>query len=92
VILETKRRLELQDVKVLLQVEGLAALYLEQARYGDAEPLFLEEYQRREKLFGPDHAYTTDSLRQLVQLYKAWGKSEETEKWQARLSEIGVEF
>jgi len=81
----TQLRLGTQDDKVLRQLVGLAALYVEQARYADAEPLLLQEFQRRENLFGPEHSHTVALLNQLVNLYDAWGKPDEAATWRAKL-------
>jgi len=85
-ILETQRRLETQDDKVLRQLEGLADLYVEQARFGDAEPLLLQAFQQRESQFGPKHPHSVDMLDQLVSLYEAWNKPELAEQWRAKLT------
>ena len=82
---ETQRRLGMQDGRVLRQLEGLAALYIEQARFGEAEPLLLQAFQRRENQFGPEHNYTIDMLDQLVSLYEAWNKPEKAQEWRAKL-------
>jgi tetratricopeptide (TPR) repeat protein len=82
---ETQQRLNMQDRKVLDQLEGLAELYVEQSRYGEAEPLLRWAYQRRENLFGTEHPHTIDMLKQLLRLYEAWGKPEKAEEWRAKL-------
>ena len=81
---KTQLRLGIQDDKVLRQLVGLAHLYVKQARYGEAEPLLLQEFQRRAKQFGPQHSYTVDMLNQLVNLYESWKKPDEAAKWRAR--------
>ena len=84
-VLTTQRRLGLQDVRVLGHFEGLAGLYIEQARYRDVEPLLLQGFRRREKQFGPKHTHTIDKVRQLVSLYEAWKKPEKAAEWRAKL-------
>jgi len=79
--------LGIQDGKVLRQLEGLATQYVEQARYGDAEPLLLQEFQRSENQFGPEHPHTIEMLDQLVSLYEAWGKTEKAAEWWAKLTQ-----
>jgi len=83
---ETQLRLETQYDKVLRQLVGLAHLYIEQARYAEAEPLLLQEFQRRAKQFGPQHSHTIDMLNQLASLYESWNKPEEAARWLARRS------
>jgi serine/threonine protein kinase len=82
---ETQRRLGMKDGRVLAHVQGLALLYINQARYGEAEPLLLQEYQRREKQFGPEHSSTINMLNKLVSLYEAWNKPEKANQWRAKL-------
>jgi len=84
--MDTQKRLGSHDPRMLFQMEELGALYCEQGRYIEAEPLLVEACQRRENQFGPEHDYTIDMLNQLVRLYEAWGKPEEAEEWRTKLS------
>lgn len=85
-VLEIQRRLGTQDNRVLgALLNGLAELYIDLARYRDAEPLLLQEFRRREKQFGAKHNHTLHQVRQLVSLYEAWNKPEEAEKWRTKL-------
>jgi len=84
-ILETQRRLGMQNEKVLRQLVGLADLYVEQARYGEAEPLLVQQFQSRGEQFGPEHPHTIESLKNLIDLYEAWGKPGEAVKWRKKL-------
>ena len=87
-VLEIQRRLGTQDNRVLRALlNGLADLYIDLARYRDAEPLLLQEYQRRETLFGPKHTHTIAQVRQLVSLYEAWNKPDKADEWQAKLQQ-----
>ncbi|MBN2130717.1 MAG: tetratricopeptide repeat protein [Sedimentisphaerales bacterium] len=81
---KTQLRLGIQDDKVLRQLVGLAGLYVEQARYADAEPLLLQEFQRRAEQFGPDHSHTVETRNRLVSLYESWNKPEEAARWRAK--------
>jgi len=83
-ILETQQRFKMQDEKVLRQLVGLADLYVEQARYGEAESLLLQQFQSRRTQFGPEHPHTIESLRELVNLYESWPKPDEAAKWRAK--------
>jgi hypothetical protein len=47
----------------------LAALYENQGRYADAEPLLKRSLAIREKARGPDHADVAQSLNNLASLY-----------------------
>jgi non-specific serine/threonine protein kinase/serine/threonine-protein kinase len=87
---ETQCRLGMQDSRALGQLLGLAKLYIEQSRYGEAEPLLLQAYQRKENLFGREHSSTINMLNQLVSLYEAWDKPEKTEEWRAKLPQTEV--
>jgi hypothetical protein len=42
-----------------------------------------EETPRR--IFGNDHEITKNIVSNLIDLYQVWNKSEEAEKWQAKL-------
>ncbi|MBN2568684.1 MAG: hypothetical protein JXB42_04545, partial [Deltaproteobacteria bacterium] len=54
-------------------------------RYDESEPLALNCYQGRSAKFGMEHVFTQDAIQVLVKLYDAWGKSEEAQKWRAKL-------
>lgn len=58
--------------------------YQRQAKYEQAEPLFLRALQIREKRFGPTHPNVARSLARLAQLYQASGQSERAEPLFAR--------
>jgi hypothetical protein len=72
----------------LESLHDFGVMYLEQARYEDAEPLLLLAFQGRETKLGPQHPRTIDSLKQLVSLYELWGKPDEAERWRAKLGEM----
>jgi len=63
----------------------LAVLYKEQGDYDKAEPLLLEALKGRRLKLGDKHPHTIESMKSLINLYEAWNKSEEAEKWRAKL-------
>ena len=50
-------------------LNNLAALYNDQGRYADAEPLFKRALAIQEKVLGPDHPDVAVSLNNLANLY-----------------------
>jgi serine/threonine protein kinase/tetratricopeptide (TPR) repeat protein len=60
-----------------------------QGKYADAESQLLQGYEglkRREAQMPPTaQAHVTAAVERLVQLYSAWGKSDQAEWWRARL-------
>jgi len=62
-----------------------AARSQEQARYEEAEKLLLETVEGRRLKLGDAHPHTLESWHNLIELYEAWGKPEEAEKWRAKL-------
>ena len=63
--------------------QKLAALFIEQQRYDEAEPLLLEAYDLLKDHPIAPKARAQEALDQIIQLYKAWDKPEELAKWQA---------
>jgi serine/threonine protein kinase/tetratricopeptide (TPR) repeat protein len=67
----------------------LGAALLGQEKYPDAEPLLLQGHeglkQREEKIPKESKGQLTEAVERLVQLYDAWDKPEEAEKWRAKL-------
>ena len=49
------------------------------------EPLLLEALEGRRLKLGDTHPHTLESLHNLIELYKAWGKPERAEEWRAKL-------
>jgi len=76
---------ERPGIRKIPAMSGLAALYVRQARYKDAESLLLDVYiyNCRTSRRGPEHPHTIKSLKQLIELYEVWGKPEEADKWRA---------
>jgi len=63
----------------------LALLYIRQVDYEKAEPLLLEAATGRIAKLKLQHPKTQDSIRALIELYEAWNKPDEAEKWRAKL-------
>jgi CHAT domain-containing protein/Tfp pilus assembly protein PilF len=60
-------------------LNNLAALYDNQGRYADAEPLFKRSLAIQEKAFGPDHRDVATVLNNLAALYDNQGRYAEAE-------------
>jgi len=63
----------------------LAALYKEQACYNDAGQLLLEAVGGRCLKLGDKHPHTPESMNNLIELYKSWGKPKKTDQWRVKL-------
>ncbi len=60
-----------------------------QGKYADAEPLLLAGYEEMKngeaKIPAQSKIRLTEALQRLVQLYDAWGKKDQAEKWRKEL-------
>jgi tetratricopeptide (TPR) repeat protein/tRNA A-37 threonylcarbamoyl transferase component Bud32 len=69
----------------------LGGALLGQKKYTDAEPLLLEGYQgmkeREAKIPASQRRRLTETLVQIVQLYDAWGKTNQADLWRQRQQE-----
>jgi len=65
----------------------LAVFYKEQASYDDAEQLLLEAVEGRRIGLGDKHPHTQESMNNLIDLYKTWGKPEKAKEWRAKLQQ-----
>jgi len=63
----------------------LGLLCTKQSRYAEAEPLLVQAFEGRLKKLGMEHPDTLGSLRCVIELYEAWGKTEKAEQWRAKL-------
>ena len=67
----------------------LGAALLGQRRYAEAEPLLLSGYaglaQRRDKIPSTDRPHLTDAGDRIIELYLAWGRSDQAAEWQTKL-------
>ncbi|MCK4790972.1 MAG: tetratricopeptide repeat protein, partial [Desulfobacteraceae bacterium] len=62
-----------------------AALYQKQGQYAEAEKLHLKILDIRRKLLVENHPHTIATMKGLIALYAAWGKSQEARKRFAEL-------
>ena len=67
------------DPRVAASLSGLAYVYQDRSRYGEAEPLYKRALAIREKALGPEHPVVASSLFNLAGLYKAQGRYAEAE-------------
>jgi tetratricopeptide (TPR) repeat protein len=66
----------------------LGGALLSQKKYTDAEPLLLQGYQgmkqREAKIPAPQRRRLAETLVQIEQLYDAWGKTDQAERWRQK--------
>jgi eukaryotic-like serine/threonine-protein kinase len=66
----------------------LGASLAGQKKFGEAEPLLLEGYrglvERKDMMAVPDRYRLRSTREWIVQMYKAWGKSEKAVEWKAK--------
>ncbi len=68
-----------QDPRVAVSLTNLAALYYNQGKYTEAEPLYKRALAIVEKTLGPEHPRVATGLNNLAALYDAQGKYAEAE-------------
>ncbi len=68
-----------QDPRLATSLNNLAALYHDQGRYAEAEPLYKRSQAIWEKTLGPDHPDVAPSLNNLALLYYNQGRYAEAE-------------
>ena len=69
----------------LLSLYGLALTLFHQEKLSKAEPLAIECYERNMGLYGPVHTETVKAINILIDIYNAWCKPHEADKWRAQL-------
>ena len=69
-------------------VNNLANLYSDMGRYAEAEPLYRQSLEIREKKLGYDHPHVAASLNNLANLYRDLGRYAEAEPLYRRSLEI----
>ena len=57
-------------------------------RYAEAEPLYKRALAIREKVLGPEHPDTADSLKSYAALLRATGSTAEADEFEARAQAI----
>ena len=65
------------DPRAIESMRSLGWLYVEQARYQDAEPLLVGALETSERVLGHEHLRTLDCMTPLALLYKKQGRYEE---------------
>jgi serine/threonine-protein kinase len=63
---------------------ALGRCLVKQGRFREAEPLLVESFERLSADRGPKHERTRDALRNLVEMYEAWGRPDTATKYRAR--------
>jgi tetratricopeptide (TPR) repeat protein len=58
---------------------NLAALYVREGKYGQAEPLFARVFEIRSRVLGPDDRHTLLSMNNLAEIYELQGKYAQSE-------------
>ena len=62
--------------------------FAQKDRYEQAERFLFQTLEGRRLKLGDTHPDTLQSWKSLINLYKAWNKSEEAEEWQEKLSQL----
>ena len=87
-----KAKLGPEHPNTVLTKAGLGMAYARAKRYSDAEPLLNEAYaglnRRNDRLAPLPRNWIRTSIRELVELYIAIGKSEQAAQWKQKLAEF----
>jgi CHAT domain-containing protein len=73
---------------VATSLNNLAALYEDQGKYSEAEPLLKRALQIRERALGPNNLYFAQSLMNLANLYRYAGRQADAERLYKQSLEI----
>ena len=85
----SERVLGAEHPHTLTSVNNLAGLYRSQARYEEAEPLYLRALAARERVLGAEHPDTLSSVNSLAHLYRSQERFEEAAKLLSRFG-LGI--
>ena len=77
-----------QHCAVATSLNGLAILYRDQGKYGDAEPLFKRALAIRENVLGPQHPDVADSLENYASLLQKTDRVTEANEMETRAKSI----
>lgn len=66
---------------------SLARTLMNLDRPAEAEPLLLESYEALHRTLGDEHMHTRGVLANLVELYEAWDRPQDADRWRARLGD-----
>ena len=60
----------------------------ERTCYDKAELFLFQVIESSRLILGGIHLHTNESFSNLIELYEAWGKPEESKKWRAKLTQM----
>ena len=84
--IQTKLRVLGQAHAITARTEAaLADMFKRQGRYAESEPLALAAHEAYLATLGAQSKQVQGAIKQLVELYDAWGKPEKAAAWRARL-------
>ena len=86
--LEEAKKFGEQDPRLATTLNNLAALYLGQGQYDEAEPLFRRALAIVEKAQGPEHPNVAISLENYAELLGNLGRDAEAKMMEARAKAI----
>ncbi|MFB3092736.1 MAG: tetratricopeptide repeat protein [Dehalococcoidia bacterium] len=69
-------------------LRNLGALYQDQGKYAEAEPLFERSLAINEKALGSNHPRVATALENMTELYKKTGRLDEAKRLEARAKAI----
>ena len=70
---------QLDEQRLATSLDRFGAFYHSQGKYAEAEPLYLEALEIRERTLGPDSPIVASSLNNVATLYQTQGKYAEAE-------------
>jgi tetratricopeptide (TPR) repeat protein len=77
--LEAAEKFGPEDTRLATTLNDLAAVYYNQGKYAQAEPLYKRALAIKEKALGPEHPVVATSLNNLAALYDTQGKYAQAE-------------
>jgi tetratricopeptide (TPR) repeat protein len=86
--LEAAEKFGPEDTRLATTLNDLAAVYYNQGKYAQAEPLYKRALAIREKALGPEHPDVAQSLESYATLLRNTKRVAEAEKFEARAREI----
>ncbi|KXX75712.1 Kinesin light chain [Madurella mycetomatis] len=69
----------LEDASAISAIHDLGSLYVDQGRVQEAEAMYQQALQGKERALGPDHTSTLDTINNLGCLYRNQGRLQEAE-------------
>ncbi len=77
-----------QDPRLATTLNNLGEVYRAQAKYAEAEPLYMRAMAIYEKTLGPEHPDVAQSLENYAALLRKTGRDDEAVKLEARAKAI----